>query len=88
VRDVRVIGGADARRGEQVAACIVADRTAAPISVLSVRKFCSSRLAPHKIPRVVLVLDALPVTVRGKLDRRALDDAVRAAIAGFPEQLC
>jgi long-chain acyl-CoA synthetase len=88
VRDVRVIGGADARRGEQVAACIVADRTAAPISVLSVRKFCSSRLAPHKIPRVVLVLDALPVTVRGKIDRRALDDAVRAAIAGFPEQLC
>jgi long-chain acyl-CoA synthetase len=88
VRDVRVIGGADPQRGELVAACIVLDRGAAPISVLGVRRFCSSRLAPHKIPRVVVRFETLPLTERGKVDRRALDDAVRAATAGFPEQLC
>jgi acyl-CoA synthetase (AMP-forming)/AMP-acid ligase II len=88
VRDVRVVAAADPQRGEQVAACIAAERTAPPITALTVRKFCSARLAPYKIPRVVVVLDALPLTARGKIDRRALDDAVRAAIAGFPEQLC
>jgi acyl-CoA synthetase (AMP-forming)/AMP-acid ligase II len=88
IRDVRVIAGADAQRGELVAACIVVDRAAAPITVLGVRRFCSSRLAPHKIPRVVVRLETLPLTVRGKVDRRALDEAVRASIAGFPEQLC
>jgi len=55
---------------------------------MAVRRFCSSRLAAFKIPRVVVMLDAVPMTPRGKVDRRALDEAVRAAIAGFPEQLC
>jgi len=88
VRDVRVLGAADQQRGEQVAACIVRDRTAPPLTVLTVRKFCSARLAPYKIPRIVVCLDAIPMTARGKVDRHALDEAVKAAIAGFPEQLC
>ena len=73
---------------EQVAACIVRDRTAPPLTILAVRRFCSARLAPYKIPRIVVCLDAIPMTARGKVDRQALDEAVKAAIAGFPEQLC
>ena len=88
VRDVRVLGAADRQRGEQVAACIVRDRTAVPLTLLAVRTFCSARLAPYKIPRIVVCLDAIPMTARGKVDRHALDEAVKAAIAGFPEQLC
>lgn len=88
VLDVRVLGAADPQRGEQVAACIVAERGERRPTTLAVRRFCSARLAPFKIPRVVVFLDAMPLTARGKVDRRALDDAVRATIAGFPEQLC
>jgi long-chain acyl-CoA synthetase len=88
VRDVRVLGIADPQRGEQVVACIVSDQNRAAPTVLAVRRFCSARLASHKIPRLVVRFDALPLTARGKLDRRAIDDALRAEIAGFPEQLC
>lgn len=88
IRDVRVLAASDPQRGEQVAACIVATHGERPPSVVAVRRYCSARLTAFKIPRVVVVLDAIPMTARGKVDRRALEDAVRAAIAGFPEQLC
>jgi long-chain acyl-CoA synthetase len=34
--------------------------------------WCRERLSPHKIPRGVLLVEALPRTGRGKLDRAAL----------------
>jgi long-chain acyl-CoA synthetase len=88
VHDVRVVGATDPQRGEQVVACIVSDRHGPDPTVLEVRRFCSARLSPYKIPRLILRFDVLPLTARGKVDRRAIDEAVRAAIAGFPEQLC
>jgi len=88
IRDVRVIAAADPHRGEQVVACIVSDKSGPDPTILAVRRFCSARLASYKIPRLVLRFEVLPLTARGKLDRRAIDDAVRGAIAGFPEQLC
>jgi len=74
VDDVRVVAAADARRGQQLVACIVTRREITP---LAVRRFCSTRLAPHKIPRSVVFLDAIPMTARGKTDRVALDSIVR-----------
>jgi long-chain acyl-CoA synthetase len=89
VRDVRVVGAADPQRGEQVVACLVADPSEeAAITMLAVRRFCSQRLAAYKIPRTVIVLDAIPLTARGKTDRRALGETVRARIAGITQQLC
>ena len=44
------------------------------------RRFCAARLAPFKIPRTVVFLDAIPLTTRGKTDRAALDAVVRARI--------
>ena len=88
VRDVRVLGTADAQRGEQVVACLVADGAAAgTLTTMSVRRFCSSRLAPHKIPRAVIVLDAIPLNARGKTDRRALEALVRAMREGTAGQI-
>ena len=69
VDDVRVVAVPDARRGEQVAACLV---TSATLTVADVRRYCASRLARHKIPRVVIFVDAIPTTARGKTDERAL----------------
>jgi acyl-CoA synthetase (AMP-forming)/AMP-acid ligase II len=80
VADVRVVAADDPRRGQQLVACIVA-APASGITTLAVRQFCASRLAPHKIPRVVVFLEAIPLTVRGKTDRAALDGLVRARMA-------
>ena len=58
-----------------MAACIVAS---AGLTVTDVRRHCASRLAPYKIPRVVIFADAIPMTVRGKTDERALRALVLA----------
>jgi long-chain acyl-CoA synthetase len=78
VADVRILAAPDARRGQQIVACIVADAGADRISTLTVRQFCASRLAAHKIPRTILFLSTMPLTTRGKTDRAALEDLVRA----------
>ena len=78
VIDVRVVAAPDARRGQQIVACIVARGSG--VTALAVRRFCAARLAPFKIPRTVVFLDAIPLTARGKTDRAALDAVVRARI--------
>ena len=80
VADVRVLAAPDARRGQQIVACIVASAGEPALGVMAVRRFCAKRLAPHKIPRTILMLDAMPLTVRGKIDRAALDELVRARL--------
>ena len=52
----------------------------AAVGALAVRRFCAARLAPHKIPRTILMLDAMPLTARGKTDRAALEELVRARL--------
>ena len=69
IDDVRVVAVPDARRGEQVAACVVASGA---LTVTDVRRHCAPRLAAHKIPRVVIFVDAIPMTQRGKTDERAV----------------
>jgi len=79
--DVRVMGLADDRRGEHLVAFLV--MRSAPPSVVHLRRFCATRLASFKIPRVFVFLDEIPLTSRGKLDRTALDAAARAASTGM-----
>ena len=75
ISDVRVIVAADAVRGEQIAAILAGGQG---LSQADVRRFCAGRLAPHKIPRIVVFVDAMPLTARGKTDHRALEALVEA----------
>ncbi|MFI9163604.1 amino acid adenylation domain-containing protein, partial [Kitasatospora aureofaciens] len=63
----------------------------------SVRGFVAGRLPDHLVPAAVVVLDALPLTVNGKLDRRALpapdyagtvSTGSREAATPYEELLC
>jgi len=77
VADARVLGAADPRRGQQVAACIVVTGERKP-DIVEVRQFCARWLAPHKIPRLIVFVDSIPLTPRGKTDRAALEELIRA----------
>jgi acyl-CoA synthetase (AMP-forming)/AMP-acid ligase II len=37
-----------------------------------VREFCRARLSLHKVPRIVKLIDQMPVDERGKVKRAAL----------------
>jgi long-chain acyl-CoA synthetase len=78
--DVRVIGAPDPARGQQIVACLVPSGQGP--STLDVRHFCAPRLAAYKIPRTIVVMDRIPLTERGKTDRRQLQTAVEEHLRG------
>ena len=81
VADVRVLAAPDAQRGQQIVACVVPAGSQA-LHAIDVRRFCAERLAPHKIPRVILFLKSIPLTSRGKTDRAALEELIRGHLTG------
>jgi long-chain acyl-CoA synthetase len=73
IREAAVIGVPDDYRGETVKAFVTvkADTSATPDELIT---FCKERMAAYKYPRSVEILDALPMTVTGKILRRVLRD--------------
>jgi acyl-CoA synthetase (AMP-forming)/AMP-acid ligase II len=69
VRQAKVYGEPAGARGEVVAAAIVANPD---VTREQVRQFCRTRLSTHKVPRIVKLIDAIPVDERGKVKRAAL----------------
>ncbi|MFE9449560.1 acyl-CoA synthetase [Streptomyces sp. NPDC006739] len=75
VREAAVTGEPDPDLGERIVAWVVpADPEARP-SADELADHVARRLAPHKRPRVVRYLDALPRNDMGKIMKRALGDA-------------
>lgn len=79
VADVAVIGMDDDVRGEMPVACAVL-RHGAALDLPELRAFLRPRIATYKIPRRLLILDALPRNATGKV----LKTALRASLANSP----
>ncbi|MEP6954722.1 MAG: AMP-binding protein [Solirubrobacteraceae bacterium] len=71
IADVQVVGVPDQRYGEELCAWVVA-RDGADLDDESVRAFCRGRLAHYKVPRYVVLTDAFPMTVTGKVQKYVL----------------
>lgn len=69
VREAKVYGEPAGARGEVVAAAIVATPN---VTRDQIREFCRARLSTHKVPRIVKLIEAMPVDERGKIRRAAL----------------
>ena len=69
VRQAKVYGEQAGARGEVVAAAIVATPN---VTREQIREFCRERLSLHKVPRIVKLIDRIPVDERGKVKRAAL----------------
>ena len=83
VSEVAVVGRPDPRWGE-VPVAVVVPRPAA--SLTDLRPWARARLAAFKVPAEVFPARALPRTAAGKVDRAALQAAVRDASGSCPSE--
>lgn len=67
VLDAQVIGVPDAKYGEELMAWIRLKPGKHDLTAEEVREFATGKLARHKIPRYVHVVDEFPMTVTGKV---------------------
>ncbi len=72
VREAAVTGEPDADLGERIVAWVVPADPQSPPTLRELADHVAGRLAPHKRPRVVRHLDALPRNDMGKIMKRAL----------------
>ena len=72
VADAKVLGLPCDKRGQKLVAFIVP--RSPHLNTIEVRSYCAEKLSPYKIPRDVILLEAMPLTARGKVDRRALEE--------------
>lgn len=71
IAEVAVVGLADDTWGETVAAAVVlADGDSLDLARL--QAWCGDRLSPYKLPRTLLVVDALPRNAMGKVTKPAV----------------
>ncbi|MEV0171319.1 acyl-CoA synthetase [Streptomyces sp. NPDC050803] len=75
VREAAVTGEPDADLGERIVAWVVPADPQLPPTAEELADHVARRLAPHKRPRVVHYLDALPRNDMGKIMKRALSRA-------------
>jgi acyl-CoA synthetase (AMP-forming)/AMP-acid ligase II len=72
VREVAIVARPDDTMGEVGVAVVVAVDPAAPPSLDDLRAFAGDRLAHHKLPEHLAVVDQLPLTAMEKVDKTAL----------------
>lgn len=89
IADVACFGIPDDEMGERLVALIVPVDADAPPSTEEVDRHARTRLAGYKIPRTIHLVDALPRTAVGKLDKRMMrkkfSPATSASAKSMPE---
>jgi fatty-acyl-CoA synthase len=80
VEDVQVIGVPDERYGEELAAWIKVREGGESLDADRVREFATGKLAHYKIPRYVLLVDAFPMTVTGKIRKVQMREETTATL--------
>ncbi|HQP65730.1 MAG TPA: AMP-binding protein [Quisquiliibacterium sp.] len=81
IEQVAVVGLADARLAEVPVAYVV-PRAGMTCTVDEVLERCKGRIASFKIPRHVVVVDSLPMTASGKVQRVLLQARARKELGG------
>ncbi len=81
VREAAVIGVKDALRGQVVKAFVVTPRSSDDIFVRELQDFTRERLSQHEYPRQIAIVEELPKTPAGKVNRKVLRDRENAASA-------
>jgi acetyl-CoA synthetase len=71
VREAAVFGVADSLRGQIPKACVVAPGMG-PGFARELQEFVKSRLSKHEYPRAIEIVEELPKTPAGKIDRKTL----------------
>ncbi|MCB1294742.1 MAG: AMP-binding protein [Gordonia sp.] len=72
ILDAQVIGVPDDTYGEELMAWIRLREGAAGLTAEQVREFAAGKIARHKIPRYVHIVEAFPMTVTGKIRKVAM----------------
>ena len=75
VREAAVVGAPDAYRGETVIAFVSA-KPGAILDVTALARFCRERLADFKCPKKLYIVEAIPRTATGKIQRGAIATAL------------
>ncbi|WP_144097560.1 AMP-binding protein [Croceicoccus sediminis] len=73
IADVAVVGVPDVKFGEEICAWITL-RSECGLDESGVRDFCSGQIAHYKIPRYIRFVEALPMTVTGKVQKFIIRD--------------
>jgi fatty-acyl-CoA synthase len=79
--DAQVVGVADEKYGEELMVWLRVKEGAEVPTPESLRAFCAGRIAHHKIPRYVQVIDEFPLTVTGKVRKVELRERGEALLA-------
>ena len=75
VAEVSVVGVPDERLGEVgIAFVVAANPSDPPADVTEIIVLGDAAMANYKVPREVLLIDALPLNANGKVDKRNLRD--------------
>jgi amino acid adenylation domain-containing protein/non-ribosomal peptide synthase protein (TIGR01720 family) len=83
VEETVVVAREDVPGNKRLVAYLVVNQAAAP-TILQLQQFLKQQLPEYMVPNAFVLLDALPLTSNGKVDRRALPapDTTRPELAG------
>ena len=83
VRDVQVVAVPSRKYGEEVGAFII-PKPGFDLAPEDVRDHCRGRIAWHKVPRYIAIVEAFPLTASGKVQKYKLREM---AAEMFPEAM-